>query len=759
MLWTRWLPWRFVVRRVAKAHGFLDPIALMNKLQSLTQPSEVAVPTELLRAGVFMHARGLINSRVIQHNLDWVWPFWVQRQFDPQDGSFVPRAFSITHINLTHRNWTAVGLPDLDALPVVDPAGMVTPRYDGWSLDAWLMADDGRMLVPSRIKDPDQRLDVTDGPVVTTETGSGGLYLTTRADVSDGRDTGEGPACRYRVRAQADGSGWLALALRPYNPEGISLVHRIALNDDRRGWRADHGPPVRFDRPAQRHHASDYFSGDVFIHLTDRADDSGATCDVGLATAAAMFRLERDVPLEVTARVPLEAEGPEGKGVSVRVPPQPWGDALSGTAKVEVPDPHFRFLYDAAVRSLVLHAPGDVYPGPFTYKRFWFRDAAFIIDALLTAGLVDRAERALDRFPDLQTPTGYYRSQEGEWDSNGAALWAIDRFHRLTGRPVKEAWRSSIVRGARWIERKRKGTLGIANKFDGLFPAGFSAEHLGPNDYYYWDDFFGVAGLRAAAALTRSWGDTDHAETFAAGAEDFRRAIDRTLRDAARRLGRPAMPAAPDRRLDAGAIGSIAASYPLALVAPDDPRVVDLATYLMDQHFFEGAFFQDMIHSGCNAYLTLHVAQALLRAGDPRFFDCVRRVAEIASPTGQWPEAIHPRTGGGCMGDGHHVWAAAEWVMMLRNMFVREEEGRLILASGLPAEWLTAAAPLRFGPTPTAWGPVEVEVRAEGEQVTVAWTGDWRGDPPTVEVHLAGLAPVAAAEGQTRLALSRGASA
>ena len=24
-------------------------------------------------------------------------------------------------------------------------------------------------------------------------------------------------------------------------------------------------------------------------------------------------------------------------------------------------------------------------------------------------------------------------------------------------------------------------------------------EHLGPNDYYYWDDFWGVAGLQAAA--------------------------------------------------------------------------------------------------------------------------------------------------------------------------------------------------------------------------------------------------------------------
>jgi hypothetical protein len=71
----------------------------------------VSEPIELLRAGVVFHARGLINSRVIQHNLDWVWPYWIERQFDPNDVSFIPRAFSITHINLTHRNWTAIGYP------------------------------------------------------------------------------------------------------------------------------------------------------------------------------------------------------------------------------------------------------------------------------------------------------------------------------------------------------------------------------------------------------------------------------------------------------------------------------------------------------------------------------------------------------------------------------------------------------------------------------------------------------------------------
>ena len=57
-MWLKWFPWRFVVRHVAKAHGFLDPIALLARLRRFSQPSEVHEPIELLRAGVVLDAGG-----------------------------------------------------------------------------------------------------------------------------------------------------------------------------------------------------------------------------------------------------------------------------------------------------------------------------------------------------------------------------------------------------------------------------------------------------------------------------------------------------------------------------------------------------------------------------------------------------------------------------------------------------------------------------------------------------------------------------
>src|SRR6185436_1103392 len=93
----------------------------------------------------------------------------------------------------------------------------------------------------------------------------------------------------------------------------------------------------------------------------------------------------------------------------------------------------------------------------------------------------------------------------------------------------------------------------------------------------------------------------------------------------------------------------------------------------------------------------------------------------LATSTGQWPEAIHPHTRAGCMGDGQHVWASAEWVMMIRNLLVREEGNSLILGSGIFPEWLAAESEISWGPAPTEFGSVSVRFKVEPNQIQVTW--------------------------------------
>jgi hypothetical protein len=86
------------------------------------------------------------------------------------------------------------------------------------------------------------------------------------------------------------------------------------------------------------------------------------------------------------------------------------------------------------------------------------------------------------------------------------------------------------------------------------------------------------------------------------------------------RRSRVAIPASPCRSMDAGAIGSLSADYPLCLTPPaGDARIRATVTYLMDKFFFNGGFFQDMIPSEINAYLSLAIAWTMLRSGDARY--------------------------------------------------------------------------------------------------------------------------------------------
>jgi hypothetical protein len=90
------------------------------------------------------------------------------------------------------------------------------------------------------------------------------------------------------------------------------------------------------------------------------------------------------------------------------------------------------------------------------------------------------------------------------------------------------------------------------------------------------------------------------------------------------------------------------------------------------------------------------------------------------------------------MGDGQHVWAAAEWLMIMRALFVREEEGALVIGSGLQPEWLEGDGPLSFGPTGTPFGPVTVRFERTADGWAAAVDGQWHDAPPRLHCAVPG---------------------
>jgi hypothetical protein len=325
----------------------------------------------------------------------------------------------------------------------------------------------------------------------------------------------------------------------------------------------------------------------------------------------------------------------------------------------------------------------------------------------------------------------------------------MNQYLQLTNSENGKEWYDSVYAACQWIMKKRVYDPS-APQIDGLFPPGFSAEHLGPNDYYYWDNFWGIAGLQAAAAMFSRWKRTELLPTLNREIESWFKSIDKSLISTAGEKRRPIMPASPNRRPDSGSVGSLAAGYPLQLWDPDDERLLLTAGYLIENCCIDHAFYHNISHSGINPYLTLHIAEVLLRASDQRFCDLTETIGALASQSGQWPEAIHPQLKTGCMGDGQHIWAAAEWMIIIRNCFMREEGNTLILCQGIIDKVFLNTKKCTFGYAPTTFGPVKCSISKQIGNLRVEWNGKWFDNEPQIIIKIPGIHPFTTEKGQTQ---------
>lgn len=721
--------WRsFVLRRVlARLRVGEDILRHLSTFQRLGESLEATPPGEMVPVGVRTVLRAIRTRGAVQIRPGWVWPFWLEEQIEPSSPAFLPRGHLPFMANVTRRNWTMVGALDSEWEGIVDPRGLVTAWFDGWSLD-WWVGDSAGWHFPSQADSVTQDL-VEAVPVVRTS-----------MDVAGGR-VEQSVFCPVdedlivvELANHSDRAVNLAFAPRPYNPEGLAVVESLLVSGST--VLLDGRPALFLPRPADRQVICTFRQGDCARAVQQDAYQDASEELVrdpsGMIQAAFVYEVAPGGSIRAAIPLPHHRRAERRKKLpSDLVPRIPsvtrdqvvadWTKNLEQGMQVRLPQSRLQEAVDANRAFMKLFYDGaDITPGPFTYHRFWFRDAAYQVVAMARWGMFEEAARVIGSFGERQRRDGFFYSQWREWDSNGAALWAMAEYVRLTGdRDLAKELAPSVVKGARWITRMcRRGDGDPAT--EGLLPPGVSAEHLGPYDYYYWDNLWGLRGLEDAAYLLEQAGRGREAGTASAGAQQLRASLMASLGAAERRLWARIIPAGPTRGLDAAMIGSLAGCYPLQLFDARDPWITGTAQAIRDQFCIGDAFYQPISHTGLGTYLTLQLAFVELQAGDPAALRRLNWLLEHATSTYTWPEAIHPRLKGGCMGDGHHGWAAADFLSFVRHLLVRESgPDELALLTLLPDEW--RGRPVDVQAAPTAYGEISYSLRWRGDEATLTW--------------------------------------
>jgi hypothetical protein len=645
--------------------------------------------------------------------------------------------------------WTPVDIPDGGVPALLNEDGLLEVDRGGFSLEPFVYAD-GMLLGWADVA-VTQRLEGDCLPLPSSVWRHGALRLTTTAFAA-------GPPgrivlyVRYRLEhAGAHRAVTLFSAIRPLQVtptwqafEGLGGVSAVRELDYRDGVVWVNGTKAVIPlRPADDFGAAAFDQGPVTDYLTGGGlpPDTRVNDGFGYASGALRFDLDlrpgavEEVFLAIPfgpadPRVALLAAGCAG-AERFEAAVREWSERL-GALRFQVPPPARDYLDScrSALAHILINRDGPaLQPGPRRYTRSWIRDGAVMAAALLRMGRSAEAGEFIRWYARFQGADGNVPccvDRKGpdwlaEHDSHGEFIFAIADYYRFSGdRRLVEALWPAVRRAVAWLERLRSERLTSAYRAAeriacyGLLPESVSHEgYLAHPVHAYWDDFWALRGFKDAAALAQVMGESAEVARLAALSEDFRATLCASLQQTMTARGIDFLPgsvewADPDPTAVANALTLVDEAHSLPAAALE-------ATFARFLERFRAMHAGEVPWTNYTPY-EIRIIGALVRLGRredahelARFF-----LAERRPPAWhQWPEIAwrDPRTPGH-QGDLPHSWIGAEYVLVFRDLFAfeREADRSLVVAAGIPEDWL-AAGEVAVSGLPTWYGRLDLRLR------------------------------------------------
>ncbi len=391
-------------------------------------------------------------------------------------------------------------------------------------------------------------------------------------------------------------------------------------------------------------------------------------------------------------------------------------------------------------------------PGTRSYARSWVRDGAMMVAGLVRLGEIDAAREFVDWYAGRIFESGKVpccvdargADPVAENDSHGQYLYAVAELWRHTR---DTAWLARhwprVQRVVAYQESLRQSERTAANRTPqrahlfGLLPPSISHEGYADKPAYsYWDDFWGLRGVKDAVLIARALGHEPQAALWAGWRDEFERELSASIAATAAFHGIGFIAGAADRG-DFDATSTTMALNPAQAAVP--PQLL-AATFERYWQFSQERAEGRRAWKDYTPY-ELRTVGALVRLGQAerahallRFFFADQR------PPGwnQWAEVVLPGLRDvKFLGDMPHAWVSSDYIRSALDLFAydREAGDTLVIGAGFKPEWLahgvavrglsTAHGLLEYGLQPVSggWTLQLPRALAAAAALRLAWPG------------------------------------
>ncbi len=451
-----------------------------------------------------------------------------------------------------------------------------------------------------------------------------------------------------------------------------------------------------------------------------------------------------------------------------------WKQEIGRATGISVDEPRVVDTYRASLVLLLLDSLHRVGGRDFThanfdiYDRFFMRDMAFNMKALIDAGFEKTARNSmLDQLPFYQYPDGMFQSQAHEYDGNGEALWMMGEYVRHThDLAFARKLFPRIRRSMAWQWHLRKAHWASSG---GLYPPLEMPDDEEVRGHIVGYDLFAIAGARAADAIACRLGHVRLCRLWRARARQYARILRRKIAPAFHSLG--VVPPTTEGLRARGFVdgwygprygidwGNLEIVWPSAVYSPWSPVVAaSLKTWRARSFEGEMTYPEDGRESILHSYLSLYLLETeIRRSSDWHALQDLYSALVHTTATHMASEGMNATARWGWTARNltlPHDEFAAQYITCLRDMMVFAREGRLYVANVLSPAWLEEGRTVgfrgatRFGklafqirrsrrvfavtidpPDPANERAIVVHVPANDRIVSITGVSAWRLDP------------------------------
>jgi hypothetical protein len=495
---------------------------------------------------------------------------------------------------------------------------------------------------------------------------------------------------------------------------------------------------------------SSYRDGGIARHLKSNSIPARTLSrdDSGLCSAALEFRFHLAHKEACTFLILLPSEGREGANrfyvpTSCRPSNIERGRALKAMFLVPRIDAAAADTVRTCAIHILLNSRGPALcPGPRRYSRAWIRDGVVMGIALARLGVTEPLKDFLLWYGSFQAEDGMLPdcadNLEKEWllefDAYGQFLNGIAEYYRFSGDCsfVSSIWPKALKTVA-YLEslRERRMTEEFRSPgksaYFGILPESVSHEGYMANPVHsYWDDFWALRGLKDACLLAQAAGREEYCPKIRRLASAFEKDLKASLLKTIMDKNLDYIPGS----VELGDFDPSASSAGIVLL-PGGEVMPELQTRRTYEIYMEGVRKrEDAQWINYSAYeIRIIGAMAILGMREDaiellRAMLKDRRIAQW----NQWPEITwRDLRAPAFLGDLPHTWISAEYINSFRSIFAYEavDDKALILASGIPWEWMTHGEEVGVEGLPTHYGSLSYRIRMiGGGKISISLWGD-----------------------------------